>query len=217
MTLIMLSETAESALRVALSDDGAGFDLAAVRRELARRVGDPKRVAGLSDNDVLRHFAAEGGSTREHVSDVSGRGLGLSAVAAAARGAGGSIEVTTIRGSGSTITFMLPLDIYAIEVLAVAAGGRRLGIPLSTVERTVCIAAAPEAVQVGPAGRTLAAGEAIVPLVNLSVALGHPLGCTGAKLTTTLLYEMKRRSARYGLVSMCVGGGMGAAGIFECV
>jgi acetyl-CoA acyltransferase len=50
-----------------------------------------------------------------------------------------------------------------------------------------------------------------------AIALGHPLGCTGAKLTTTLLYEMKRRGSRYGLVSMCVGGGMGAAGIFERV
>ena len=48
-----------------------------------------------------------------------------------------------------------------------------------------------------------------------AIALGQPLGCTGAKLTTTLLYEMKRRNARYGLVTMCVGGGMGAAGIFE--
>ena len=48
-----------------------------------------------------------------------------------------------------------------------------------------------------------------------AIALGHPLGCTGAKLTTSLLYEMRRRNARYGLVTMCVGGGMGAAGIFE--
>ncbi len=48
-----------------------------------------------------------------------------------------------------------------------------------------------------------------------AVALGHPLGCTGAKLTATLLGEMKRRKARYGMVTMCVGGGMGAAGIFE--
>jgi acetyl-CoA acyltransferase len=48
-----------------------------------------------------------------------------------------------------------------------------------------------------------------------AIALGHPLGCTGAKLTTSLLYEMKRRQARYGMVTMCVGGGMGAAGIFE--
>jgi acetyl-CoA acyltransferase len=48
-----------------------------------------------------------------------------------------------------------------------------------------------------------------------AIALGHPLGCTGAKLTTTLLHEMARRNARYGMVTMCVGGGMGAAGIFE--
>jgi acetyl-CoA acyltransferase len=48
-----------------------------------------------------------------------------------------------------------------------------------------------------------------------AIALGHPLGCTGAKLTATILSEMQRRKARYGLVSMCVGGGMGAAGIFE--
>jgi acetyl-CoA acyltransferase len=54
--------------------------------------------------------------------------------------------------------------------------------------------------------------------VNLNggaVALGHPLGCTGAKLTATILREMQRRNARYGMVTMCVGGGMGAAGIFE--
>jgi acetyl-CoA acyltransferase len=48
-----------------------------------------------------------------------------------------------------------------------------------------------------------------------AIALGHPLGCTGAKLTATLLGEMKRRTARYGMVTMCVGGGMGAAGVFE--
>lgn len=48
-----------------------------------------------------------------------------------------------------------------------------------------------------------------------AIALGHPLGCTGAKLTATLLAEMQRRQVRYGMVTMCVGGGMGAAGIFE--
>jgi acetyl-CoA acyltransferase len=50
-----------------------------------------------------------------------------------------------------------------------------------------------------------------------AIALGHPLGCTGAKLTTTMLYELKRRGGRYGMVTMCVGGGMGAAGIIERV
>lgn len=48
-----------------------------------------------------------------------------------------------------------------------------------------------------------------------AIALGHPLGCTGAKLTTQLVYEMKRRKVQFGMVTMCIGGGMGAAGIFE--
>jgi acetyl-CoA acyltransferase len=48
-----------------------------------------------------------------------------------------------------------------------------------------------------------------------AIALGHPLGCTGAKLTTQIIYEMKRRDVQYGLVTMCIGGGMGAAGVFE--
>ena len=55
-------------------------------------------------------------------------------------------------------------------------------------------------------------------LVNVNggaIALGHPLGCTGAKLTATILREMERRGARYGMVTMCIGGGQGAAGIFE--
>jgi acetyl-CoA acyltransferase len=48
-----------------------------------------------------------------------------------------------------------------------------------------------------------------------AIALGHPLGCTGAKLTASLVRELERRNARYGMVTMCIGGGMGAAGIFE--
>jgi acetyl-CoA acyltransferase len=48
-----------------------------------------------------------------------------------------------------------------------------------------------------------------------AIALGHPLGCTGAKLTATLIRDLQRKNARYGMVTMCIGGGMGAAGIFE--
>lgn len=63
--------------------------------------------------------------------------------------------------------------------------------------------------------RKLGLDEAIVNVNGGAIALGHPLGCTGARLTATLLHEMKRRGIRYGLVTMCVGGGMGAAGVFE--
>jgi acetyl-CoA acyltransferase len=57
--------------------------------------------------------------------------------------------------------------------------------------------------------------EEIVNVNGGAIALGHPLGCTGAKLTATLVHEMIRRGMRYGLCTMCVGGGMGAAGVIE--
>jgi acetyl-CoA acyltransferase len=63
--------------------------------------------------------------------------------------------------------------------------------------------------------KTLGLNPDIINVNGGAIALGHPLGCTGAKLTSTLLHEMGRRKARYGMVSMCIGGGMGAAGIFE--
>ncbi|EPZ48278.1 MULTISPECIES: acetyl-CoA C-acyltransferase [Alicyclobacillus] len=63
--------------------------------------------------------------------------------------------------------------------------------------------------------RGLELDDARVNVNGGAIALGHPLGCTGARLTVSLVYEMMRRQARYGLVTMCIGGGMGAAGIFE--
>jgi acetyl-CoA acyltransferase len=65
--------------------------------------------------------------------------------------------------------------------------------------------------------RTLGLDPARVNVNGGAIALGHPLGCTGAKLTATLLHEMQRTKTRYGMVTMCIGGGMGAAGIFERV
>lgn len=63
--------------------------------------------------------------------------------------------------------------------------------------------------------RELGLNEEITNVNGGAIAMGHPLGCTGAKLSTQILYEMKLRKSKYGLVTMCIGGGMGAAGIFE--
>jgi acetyl-CoA acyltransferase len=65
--------------------------------------------------------------------------------------------------------------------------------------------------------RTLGLDQSITNVNGGAIALGHPLGCTGAKLTATLLHEMKRRGVEHGIVSMCIGGGMGAAAIFRRV
>jgi acetyl-CoA acyltransferase len=65
--------------------------------------------------------------------------------------------------------------------------------------------------------RELGLDPAKVNVNGGAIALGHPLGCTGAKLTTQLIYELQQRKARYGVVAMCIGGGMGSAGLFERV
>jgi two-component system chemotaxis sensor kinase CheA len=165
-------EAAEATLRVVVLDDGAGFDAVRIRAELARRGADPARLASSSDAEVLQVWAHEGGSTRASATQVSGRGLGLSAVAQLARAAGGGLEVRSAPGEGSTVTFTLPLEVYAVEALVVTAGGRLFGLPLRAVERTVHLAAARGTVHEGPAGRTLAVGETILPLVPLARALG---------------------------------------------
>jgi acetyl-CoA acyltransferase len=63
--------------------------------------------------------------------------------------------------------------------------------------------------------RELGIDEEKVNVNGGAIALGHPLGCTGAKLTLSLIHEMKRRNQQFGVVTMCIGGGMGAAGVFE--
>lgn len=65
--------------------------------------------------------------------------------------------------------------------------------------------------------RELGLDESIVNVNGGAIALGHPLGCTGTKLTLSLIHEMKRRNVQFGVVTMCIGGGMGAAGVFELV
>ena len=108
----------------------------------------------------------------------------------------------------------VPPEIMGIgPVVAVPKALRLAGLTLKDIgliELNEAFAAQAVAVM-----RELSLDEAITNVNGGAIALGHPLGCTGAKLTTQLIYEMKRRDVQFGMVTMCVGGGMGAAGIFE--
>jgi acetyl-CoA acyltransferase len=111
------------------------------------------------------------------------------------------------------VTGCLPEEMGIGPVTAIPKALQRAGLTLADIgliELNEAFAAQALAVI-----RTLGLDPAIVNVNGGAIALGHPLGCTGAKLTTSLLQEMKRRKTRYGMVTMCVGGGMGAAGIFE--
>lgn len=108
----------------------------------------------------------------------------------------------------------VPPEIMGIgPVEAIPKAARLAGLPLSkldVIELNEAFAAQTLAVI-----RQLDLNVEVVNPNGGAIALGHPLGCTGAKLTATLLYELRRRQARYGMVTMCIGGGMGAAAVFE--
>jgi acetyl-CoA acyltransferase len=110
-------------------------------------------------------------------------------------------------------TGCLPEEMGIGPIAAIPKALRRAGLTLNDIgliELNEAFAA-----QVLAIFRVLALDPERVNVNGGAIALGHPLGCTGAKLTATLLAEMRRRQVRYGMVTMCVGGGMGAAGIFE--
>jgi len=111
------------------------------------------------------------------------------------------------------VTGCLPEEMGVGPITAIPKALRRAGLKLDDIgliELNEAFAAQALAVM-----RTLGIDPERVNVNGGAIALGHPLGCTGAKLTATLLGEMRRRQVRYGMVTMCVGGGMGAAGIFE--
>jgi acetyl-CoA acyltransferase len=111
------------------------------------------------------------------------------------------------------VTGCLPEEMGVGPITAIPKALQRAGLKLDDIgliELNEAFAAQALAVI-----RTLGLDPERVNVNGGAIALGHPLGCTGAKLTATLLSEMRRRQVRYGMVTMCVGGGMGAAGIFE--
>jgi acetyl-CoA acyltransferase len=111
------------------------------------------------------------------------------------------------------VTGCLPEEMGIGPITAIPAALKRAGLTLDQIDLIELNEAF--AAQALAVIRTLGIDPERVNVNGGAISLGHPLGCTGAKLTATLLGEMKRRQVRYGLVTMCVGGGMGAAGIFE--
>jgi acetyl-CoA acyltransferase len=156
-------------------------------------------------------FAAQGTVTAGNSSQTSD-GAAAAVVMDAARARELGIEPVA-RLRSYAVTGCLPEEMGMGPVTAVPKALKLAGLKLEdigVIELNEAFAAQALAVM-----RELGLDPERVNLNGGAIALGHPLGCTGAKLTATLIQEMKRRKVRYGMVTMCVGGGMGAAGIFE--
>lgn len=119
---------------IELSDDGRGFDTARLRDKAVRdgRLGRPEADA-LGEEQAMRLALLPGLSTRDVSDDVSGRGVGLDAVLRAVEQLGGSVELASRRGKGSTIRMLLPATVSVMNVLLLALGDEIFGLPMSRV------------------------------------------------------------------------------------
>lgn len=172
-TLVLRAARERAAVVVDVDDDGRGISRAEVLAR-ARREGlvDPG-VDDLRDDEMLRLLARPGFSTRESVSALSGRGVGMDVAVSRVRGIGGSVALSTRPGSGTRLRLRLPLSLALAPSLRVQVGGEDYVIPLNHVEEVVEL----DGTVTRQRGREVLQlrGE-VVPLVRLAEALSCPGG-----------------------------------------
>ncbi|NYZ16833.1 chemotaxis protein CheA [Azospirillum sp. RWY-5-1] len=156
---------------VSVSDDGAGIDPAALRRKAVERgLAEAGAVAAMTDAEALRLVFLPGLSTAADVSDLSGRGVGMDAVASAVHAAGGRVEIDSAPGHGTTVRLLLPLTTMVTRVLVVEAADQLYGLPVASVTGMSRVPAA-DIRRVKHAESILFRG-AVVPLFRLRRLLG---------------------------------------------
>lgn len=125
-----------------ISDDGAGIDTTRVRAKAVERGLIPADRAGaLSEHEAVQLVFLPGFSTAETISDLSGRGVGMDVVRSAVERVGGSVELSSRHGQGTRIRLSLPLSMAVTNVMMVACGGRRFGVPMDLIVETVRVPA----------------------------------------------------------------------------
>lgn len=135
--LVLSAQRDRNAVVITVRDDGKGIDRAKV---LARAIAIGLLPAGterLNDDDLLRCIAQPGFSTSEQVTAVSGRGVGVDAVISRVRALGGSVELQTAPGAGTTVTLRLPVTLAIVRALLARVGAERYALPLTHVRETL--------------------------------------------------------------------------------
>ena len=170
LTLAALRERASVAIVVA--DDGRGVDRPKVLAEAQRRGVVSDDVTELTDDLLLRVLARSGFSTAQRVSDVSGRGVGIDVVATRIRQLGGSIEIKSVAGHGTTFTLRLPVTLAIVRALLARVGGEQYALPLTHVAETVELT--PGSVTDLDGRDALLLRDEVLPLVELRDVLAVP-------------------------------------------
>jgi two-component system chemotaxis sensor kinase CheA len=191
---ILLSATRERntvALRV--TDDGRGIDRASILAKARREGAAPDKLDALTDDLLVRVLARPGFSTAQTVSGVSGRGVGVDVAMTRVRALGGTLEVRSELGRGSTFLIRVPLTLAIVRALLTEAGGERYAVPLAYVAETVEFDQ--RAVTAVRDREALVVREQVIPTVHLRELVAARSQPPAAKRPTVILEVGERRTA----------------------
>lgn len=195
--LVLSAARDRAAVLIRVSDDGRGIDRDRVLAR-ARTLGlVDESVRDLDDTALFRLIATPGFSTVETVSDLSGRGVGIDAVQAKARALGGSVELITMRGEGTTITVRLPVTLAIVRALLARSGVERYALPLTHVRETLEYDS--EVVQYVKGKPVLVLREEVLPLLDLRDVV-RQRGLEDAGAAPREIVVIERGARRSGLV-----------------
>ncbi len=168
---IVLSAVRErSSVAISISDDGRGIDRVNILEKAKREGVVGPHVESLSDDQLLRVLARPGFSTAEAVTSVSGRGVGIDVAMTRIRALGGSVEIRTEPGKGTTFVLRLPVTLAIVRALIAAVGQERYALPLTYVAETVEFGTVPLTTMEGRDAIVLR--DRVIPLVDLRKLLG---------------------------------------------
>ena len=195
--LVIRVEETEEALSVTVSDDGAGLDPDKLRKAaVTRDMMSETEAAALSDRDAVQLIFAPGFSTAEHVTEVSGRGVGMDVVRTNLSQIGGQVSVDSTVGEGTTVTFNLPLSNTLIVVNSIVAslGTERYLIPVDNVQTTVH-GEDGQVVEIANRGEVFDYHGAIHRLIRLGDLLGVEARAKDVASATILIVEHEGNTA----------------------
>ena len=190
--IVLAAVRERSSVTISIADDGRGIEPGRVL-ERAKREGlvDPHTEA-LSDDQLLRVLARPGFSTADAVTNVSGRGVGIDVAMTKMRALGGSIEIRTEAGKGTTFVLRLPVTLAIVRALIAAVGSERYALPLTYVAETVEFGAVAMTTMEGREAMVL--HDRVVPLVHLRRLLGA-VGDAAPLRRPVIVLEMGERRA----------------------
>ena len=191
-TVVLAAVRERASVAITITDDGRGIDRARILEKAQREGLVDQHAEALSDDQLLRVIARPGFTTAEEVTNVSGRGVGIDVVVTRIRTLGGTIEIHTDVGRGTTFVLRLPVTLAIVRALIADVGGERYALPLTYVAETVEFGAAQRTTVEGREAMVLR--DRVVPLVHLRALLGVPGEPPSARRPVIVLEAGERRT-----------------------